>query len=629
MADNIESLKSKVEELQKEIAKLKSSIKKKKFGLVWLDVPESFGDEYENALPVLKEVPDKAIVNDDDKPTHILIEGDNYHALTCLNYTHKGKIDVIYIDPPYNTGAKDWKYNNNYVDENDPWRHSKWINFMANRLRIAKNLLKQSGVLICTIDHNELNTLGLLLKEIFADKEITCVTIVHNPSGIQGKNFSHNNEYAYFIYCADQKMIAPEQRGDKDADIRQFMNTAKGSSNNYLRESGINCFYPIIVKDEEIVGFGDVCEKVFHPDSPNIFREDGIVEVYPIDSSGVERKWVFSRQSVESIINELSVRKNNNTELLEIIRTKKNINYKTVWVNKKFSAKTYGTQLLNEIIEVEFPFPKSLFAVMECIRAVIHNKNDSVILDYFAGSGTTVHAVMEMNKQDGGDRQCIVCTNNENNICEEITYPRIEKVINGYEFEGKQKEVLLEKKLNLTIFKKSAKIVEEIEAIKNIEQGNFEKFETKIEDNHIRLIATKNITDRKEGLGGSLKYYKTDFIGGNNILNAEDKDKIELAHQAGDLLAIAENTLCKVEETDFWQVYENCERYTAVYFREELDEFEKFVEKVEAMEYPVTVYVFSWGDDEFEADFEHIEGVKVKTIPLPILEIYKSIYNLG
>jgi len=188
---------------------------------------------------------------------------------------------------------------------------------------------------------------------------------------------------------------------------------------------------------------------------------------------------------------------------------------------------------------------------------------------------------------------------------------------------------LFEKKLNLTSFKKSAKILEEIEAIKTMEQGKFEKFETKIEDNHIRLIGNKNITDRKEGLGGSLKYYKTAFIGNKNVINAEDKDKIELAHQAGDLLSIAENTLYKVKENNFWQLYENSERYTSVYFREELDEFEAFVAMVEKLEWPVTVYIFSWGDDEFETEFDHIEGVKVKTIPLPILEIYKSIYNLG
>ena len=137
MPENIENLKNKIEELQKEVKRLKSSIKKKKFGLVWMDIPEEFEEKAENAMPVLKEVSEKAVINKDGKPTNILIQGDNYHSLTCLNYTHKGKIDVIYIDPPYNTGAKDWKYNNSFVDENDPWRHSKWIAMMEKRLLLG------------------------------------------------------------------------------------------------------------------------------------------------------------------------------------------------------------------------------------------------------------------------------------------------------------------------------------------------------------------------------------------------------------------------------------------------------------------------------------------------------------
>jgi adenine-specific DNA-methyltransferase len=626
MAETTESLKSKVEEFQKELAKLKSSVKKKKFGLVWMDVPESFGDEYENALPVLKEVPDKAIVNDDDKPTHILIEGDNYHTLTCLNYTHKGKIDVIYIDPPYNTGAKDWKYNNNYVDENDPWRHSKWINFMANRLRVAKNLLKTNGILICTIDENEQAALGLLLEDLFPKYKIDCITIIHNPGGIQGNNFSYCHEYAYFVYPNSGKRYIELENRIENADIRPLRDVSKGE---HLREDAANCFYPILVKGGKIIGFGDVCKNSFHPKSGNVTTKDGILEIYPIDPQGNERKWVFARNTVEDIVDELEVKFNERRKIWDVIRTKTRFNYKTVWTDKKYNANIFGTKLLRKILRKEFPFPKSLYNTKECLTAVAKSRRNAIILDYFAGSGTTAHAVMEMNKEDGGSRQCIVCTNNENNICEEITYPRISKVINGYEFKGKHKETLFEKELNVSVFKKAPRILEEIEAIKSFEGKNFEKYDIKIEDNHIRLIGAKNIKDKKEGLGGSLKYYKTAFIGGNNILNANDKDKIELAHQAGDLLALAENTLYKVKENDFWQVYENSERYTAVYFREELDEFEAFVEKVERMEYPVTVYVFSWGDDEFETDFEHIEGVKVKTIPLPILEIYKAIYNLG
>jgi adenine-specific DNA-methyltransferase len=622
MADNIESLKSKVEELQKENAKLKSSIKKKKFGLVWIDVPETFG-ENENKLPVLQEMQEKAILNDDDEPTHILIEGENYHALTCLSYTHKGKIDVVYIDPPYNTGATDWKYNNDYVDKNDPWRHSKWINFMANRLRVAKTLLRKNGILICAVDENEQAPLGLLLEELFPCYKIVCVTIIHNPGGIQGKNFSYCHEFAYFVYPDDGKeYIGKIHRDDTGATPMRDWGGEESK-----REAAKNCFYPIYVKDNQIIGFGDICDDDFHPESDNVQLKDEKIAIYPIDQNGVERKWRNARDTIEEILEELKC--DVVDEKLAIRRYKKAYRYKTVWVHKKYNANVYGSQLLSKIINKDFPFPKSLYNTKDCLLAGSRNNKNAIILDFFAGSATTAHAVMEMNKDDDGNRQFIVCTNNENNICEEVTYPRIKRVINGYPFKGKQKEVLFEKKLNVTAFKKSGETLEEIEAIKTIEGDNYDKYGVKIEDNYIRLIGKKIIKNRIEGLGGSLKYYKTDFIGKNNILNSTDEDKIELAHQAGDLLSIAENTLYKVKENDFWQLYENDEKYTAVYFREELDKFTEFATMVENLEWPVTVYVFSWGDEEFIGEFEHIEEVKVKTIPLPILEIYKSIYNLG
>lgn len=185
------------EELVKRVEALE---KRKKYGLVWDEerTKEKFEADAEGKLPVLKEVKSKDIKTGPDKLTHILIEGDNYHALSVLNYTHEHSVDVIYMDPPYNTGARDWKYNNDYVDYEDSYRHSKWLSFMDKRLRLAKNLLKRNGVLICTIDENEHAALGLLLQELFPDREIVSVAIVHNPGGIQGKNFSYCHEYAYW-----------------------------------------------------------------------------------------------------------------------------------------------------------------------------------------------------------------------------------------------------------------------------------------------------------------------------------------------------------------------------------------------------------------------------------------------
>ena len=621
MPRKIDYTKYSNEELIAEITELK---KRKKYGLVWDEErePEKVVTQCKNELPVLKEVKSKAIQNDPDKPTHILIEGDNYHALSVLNYTHQNAIDVIYIDPPYNTGARDWKYNNNFVDDNDMYRHSKWLSFMENRLKQTKNLLSENGVLICTIDHNELNTLGLLLNDIFHNKEITCVTIIHNPSGIQGKNFSHNNEYAYFVHSSSEKEIAPEIRDEKDADVRQFMNTAKGSGTNYLRESGRNCFYPILVKDNEIIGFGDICDDAYHPGSSNINISNGITEIYPIDSNNDERKWVFERRTVENIIDELSLKQNERTNLLEVIRTKNQINYKTVWVDEKFSAKTYGTQLLKQIIDVDFPFPKSLYAVMECIKAVVHDKNNSIILDYFAGSGTTGHAVLELNKQDNGNRKFILSTNNENNIINEVCFPRIQRVIEGYEFEGNEKELLFEEKLNLTKLRKADEIYTDYLEARANNEDVYDELKGEFREKTLKLFGIKKYDGFKDGLGGNLKYFKTTFVPAKST----DRNKEKLTKQSVEMLCLKENTFESVFDSDNIKIFKNNDHYTGILFDEQ--NIAEFKEQIKDFDLPVSVYVFSLGDDDFAEEFLALKDkVKVCSIPSAILRVYKRIFR--
>ena len=409
------------EQLIDEVKKLKS---RKKYGLVWEDKPEDVVVQCKKELPVLDEVEDKAIISDKNLPTNLIIEGDNYHALSVLNYTHQGKIDVIYIDPPYNTGAKDWKYNNDYVDINDTYRHSKWLSFMEKRLLLAKNLLSRNGVIICTIDENEHATLGVLLNQVFTDYETACITIVHNPAGVQGKNFSYTHEYAYFVYPKGGVYIGKTTREDDlISPLRDWGTVSK-------RDQAKTCFYPITVKENEIVSFGDVCADDFHPKSPNVKNKDGTTSIYPIDIHGVERKWVFSKKSVENIKEQLFIKKLHGE--LVVMRRKSEASYRTVWDDKKYYANIYGSKLLNKIIPTKFPFPKSIYAVHDCIKAVLHDKHNATILDYFAGSGTTGHAVMMLNEEDGGSRKFILCTNNENKIAEEVTHPRIKAVIKGY-----------------------------------------------------------------------------------------------------------------------------------------------------------------------------------------------------
>ena len=179
---------------------IENFLSEKKFGLVWEEHTEQVDEMLESNIPVLCEDPERRLCKDESLPWNFIIEGDNLQALYLLEKTHKGKVDCIYIDPPYNTGAKDWKYNNDYVDGNDVYRHSKWLSMMNVRLQTAKKLLSPDGALICAIDENELQTLGLLLEELFADYSIDCIAVIHNPGGIQGANFSYCHEYAYFVY---------------------------------------------------------------------------------------------------------------------------------------------------------------------------------------------------------------------------------------------------------------------------------------------------------------------------------------------------------------------------------------------------------------------------------------------
>ena len=364
----------------------------------------------EPIYPYLKPI-DKVCNAPDSDLWHTLIEADNYHALQLLEYLYAGKVDCIYIDPPYNTGARDWKYNNDYVDNNDQYRHSKWLSFMEKRLRIAKKLLDPlHGIIMIAIDDNELNTLGLLLDEIFDGYKKFCITVIHNPNGNQGKNFGITNEFIYFVLPSGDQLLSLENRED-DPDIRPLRDV---SGNSNLRTDARNCFYPIFIKDERIVGFGDVCEDSFHPQSANEVQEDGTIAVYPIDASGIEKKWVFARNTVEGIFDELHVEWNNSRKIWDIIRYKTHFTYKSVWSKKAYNANSYGSKLINKLLgEKRFEYPKSVYAVMECIRAACGNRKNALIVDFFSGSGTTMHAVNLLNCADGGQRRCIMVTNNE------------------------------------------------------------------------------------------------------------------------------------------------------------------------------------------------------------------------
>ncbi|QED36706.1 site-specific DNA-methyltransferase [Antarcticibacterium arcticum] len=369
--------------------------------------------------PVFK---DKLLADFDDldeEANGLLINSENFQALGLIEYKYRNQIKGIYVDPPYNAKSSEIIYKNTF-------KHSSWLSFIENRISRSKRMLKkENGIFTIAIDENEQEKLGLLLSQIFPGYAKDCITIVHNASGQQGENFSYTNEFAYFLYPPGGRMIGLEKRDLKNADTRNLRDVTGEDSK---REAAANCFYPILVKNKEIVGFGEVCADNYHPEGVNILREDGIIEIYPIDPQGVERKWRFARQTVERIKDELSVSYLQKREIYDIKRTKIHFNFKTVWTDSKYFANNQGTQILNNIIgKDKFSFPKSLYTVMDSIRAIEFGSSNPYIMDYFSGSGTTGHAVIALNREDSGNRKFILIEMGE--YFNSVTKPRIQKVI--------------------------------------------------------------------------------------------------------------------------------------------------------------------------------------------------------
>lgn len=382
---------------------------------------------------------------------HTLIEADNYHALQLLEYLYPQKVDCIYIDPPYNTGARVWKYNNDYVDSVDSWRHSKWLAMMEKRLHIAKRILKPDGALITTIDDNEFSHLWMLLKDIFPERIHIPVTIQHNPGGTQGDKFSVTHEYAIYSITNETTIYRKKHTGGDTYNLRRW-----GSTSN--RYEGATCFYPIFVSNEgQIIGFGDVLDDDLHPSAQVERIDENTLAIWPIDKNGTEKKWRYARATVEEIWDRLFTVKNK--ERIEIIVRRESEPPKTVWTDSLYNAEEYGTKLIGKLLGAEFPFPKSVYAEKDSIGLVVAGKPNALIVDFFAGSGTTLHAVNLLNSEDGGKRRCIIVTNNEcseeeeislkragfnhgddewekHGICKSVTWPRTQNSILGCREDG-------------------------------------------------------------------------------------------------------------------------------------------------------------------------------------------------
>lgn len=360
-----------------------------------------------------------------DTTENLYIEGDNLEVLKLLQESYLGKVKMIYIDPPYNTG-KNYIYRNDFsIDEaeyaeqagyigNSGARlvanpvgsarfHSAWASMMYQRLLLARNLLTDDGVLVCAIDENELYSLGMILKEIFGEGtyDHVCVSVIHNPRGQQGKNFSYTNEYALFVFPKALKVISDKRISGEDVSWSPLRNWGSESE----RTDAKNCFYPVIVKNGKIIGFGDVSPDDYHPAQTEV--DGDTYYVYPIDRQGVERKWRYARQTVESIWTMLRPKKIAGGYDIELGKTFGV--QKTIWDDKKYDANEYGTKLVSELVPGGgFSFPKSLYTVYDVVYAATAYDKDAIVMDFFSGSGTTAHAVMKLNAEDGGNRKFIM-----------------------------------------------------------------------------------------------------------------------------------------------------------------------------------------------------------------------------
>lgn len=414
----------------------------------------------EPIYPYLKPIDSVCNAPDSDL-WHTLIEADNYHALQLLEYLYAGKVDCIYIDPPYNTGARDWKYNNDYVDASDAYRHSKWLSMMEKRLKLAKKLLNpKDSVLIVTIDEKEYLHLGCLLEELFPESDIQMISSVINPKGNRRDNqFSRCEEYIFYIYIGnaalvsngtDMLRIASDNKNndEKTKDLKVRLRALlRGASNHGKRTDRPNLFYPLIFDKNtgKFLGHGPVLpldEKKESYEPP-----DGTVAMWPIGSNGTELTWNLQPETLmkkyeahflsfgkwdgkqrtgyylssgmeENFRNGMYNIVGTDEDGAYIIELKddslRDVRPLTIWHKKEHSASEYGTSLLNAIIgSGKFAFPKSLYAVRDTIRFFVANKPNALIVDFFAGSGTTLHAVNLLNAEDGGQRRCIMVTNNE------------------------------------------------------------------------------------------------------------------------------------------------------------------------------------------------------------------------
>ena len=550
----------------------------KPYGLVWEDKPEDVEERLREELPVLKEVPERAIISDNpDAPNHILIEGDNLEALTALAYTHEGKIDVIYIDPPYNTGNKDFVYNDHYVDKEDSYRHSKWLSFMSRRLKIAKQLLSDKGVIFISIDDNEQAQLKLLCDEVFGEQNFIAKFDWRKKTGANdAKDIAVITE-SIVLFAKSKQVCLEKQIWARD---QGSINKSRYKYSDEFVESRGKFYYDTLdrggLQYSDSMNFGIQMPdgKMLFPNGRSEFSNDGWIWKWSTDKVkwGLENKFLEIVKSNKNLHTKYTIKYKvyenvDNEGKPRETRGRAYMNLITEPINQQ------GNTEMTAIFDGDAPFsnPKPIGLITYLFSTL--RVKEYTILDFFAGSGTTLHATMQLNKDDGGHRKCILVTNNENGICENVTYERNKRVIEGY---------------------------------------------TTPKGEQVAGLADNN-----------LRYYRTDFVGRSRSV----QNMRRLVNLSTDMLCIKEDLYEEQREFAGQQTYKNVFRYfddgqkrmLVIYREEAVEQIARLIAKTDFND-KIKVYVFSPSEDPWEETFEEVaDKVELCALPAAIYNAYRRV----
>lgn len=547
----------------------------RKYGLVWENKPENVEEQLRDEIPILREVKERAIFSDNpDAPNHIIIDGDNFQALTTLSYTHEGKIDVIYIDPPYNTGNRDFVYNDCYVDAEDEYRHSKWLSFMNKRLRLAKRLLSDRGVIFISIDDNEQAQLKMLCDEVFGSKNFITSFPWHSRQSLQNDtDISINHEY---LICFAKK------RRESDRRLKPSNASTWYRDNDFV-------FYPMKIDNEKYSNPDNDPRgpwKADPFDAPHV----RLNLTYPILNPNTGelhlppqgRHWRISYEKYNNALadNRILFGKNGKGRPQLKVFLYEQEQYGSIsnsWLEaEKYGTATHGSKELQDIFggDKVFSSPKPTSLIREILKLVSISEKPICILDFFAGSGTTLHATMQLNAEDGGHRRCILVTNNENNICEEVTYERNKRVINGY---------------------------------------------------------TTPKGERVEGLhDNNLRYYKTDFLSRDRSMS----NMRQLVNASTDLLCIKEDLYIEQKTFGRWKIPAQIARFFSdgrkhmliVYDERLVEQLPKMINEIDLGKERLKIYIFSPSRYAFDDEFYEVQDkVQLVALPAAIYDAYSKV----